>query len=106
MRKQLSLLLLLIMSVLVLSGCVSTLDSLLEARSPNTVLKKAEIAHNDVHSVEVSFEDKFNEFTETGNMAIDMEGEESFITENEQDMSLYITNNHLLIDNLNGEVES
>ena len=106
MRKQLSLLLLLIMSVLVLSGCVSTLDSLLEARSPKTVLKKAEIAHNDVHSVEVSFEDKFNEFTETGNMAIDMEVEESFITANEQDMSLYITNDDLLIEYANGDVES
>src|SRR5699024_8957878 len=67
---------------------------------------KAEIAHNDVHSVEVSFEDKFNEFTETGNMTIDMESEESFITANEQDMSLYITNNDLLIEYANGDVES
>lgn len=95
-----------VLSIFLLGGCVSTLDSMLSDSSPKDVLRKVEEAHNEIQSVEVSFTENMQEYTDTGHIIIDVANNESFITLEEDDLSIYINEDDLLVEYVDGEVES
>ena len=95
-----------VLSIFLLGGCVSTLDSMLSDSSPKDVLRKVEEAHNEIQSAEVSFTENMQEYTDTGHIIIDVANNESFITLEEDDLSIYINEDDLLVEYVDGEVES
>lgn len=89
-----------------LGGCASALDSMLTESSPSEVLRKAEEAHSELTGVEVSFVEDYKEVTDTGSVIIDIAGNESFITLEEENISIYINDDDTLVEYSSGEVES
>lgn len=89
-----------------LGGCASALDSMLTESSPSEVLRKAEEAHSELTGVEVSFVEDYKEVTDTGSVIIDIAGNESFITLEEDNISIYINDDDTLVEYSSGEVES
>lgn len=95
-----------IISIFLLGGCASALDSMLTKSSPSEVLRKAEEAHSELTGVEVSFVENYKDFTDTGSMVIDIAGNESYITLDEDNLSIYINDDDTLVEYSSGEVES
>lgn len=89
-----------------LGGCASALDSMLTESSPSEVLRKAKEAHSELTGVEVSFVEDYKEVTDTGSVIIDIAGNESFITLEEENISIYINDDDTLVEYSSGEVES
>lgn len=95
-----------IMIIFILGGCSSVLDSVLMSSSPDAVLKKAVEAHAEVDAVEVTFTEDLGDYTDTGLMKIDFKNEESHIKFNEDDIAVFIDKDDLLVEYIDGEVES
>lgn len=79
---------------------------MLTESSPSEVLRKAEETHSELTGVEVSFVEDYKEVTDTGSVIIDIAGNESFITLEEENISIYINDDDTLVEYSSGEVES
>ncbi|MEI3605981.1 DUF6612 family protein [Pseudogracilibacillus sp. SE30717A] len=106
MNKKL--LLAMLMSIFILGGCSSVLDSILSSSSPEDILSRSEKSHSNVESVEVTFNDTYDDMTNEGIITIDIANDRSSVTveDEEEKISLYFESDDILVEYDDGDIES
>ncbi len=95
------------MSIFLLAGCSSALDSILSSSSPEDILERSEKAHSKTESVHVTFTDTYDDAQNEGTVTIDKVNNRSLVTiDDDEELSLYLEPEEVLIEYEDGEIES